>query len=112
MAINTAFYRTVGVCPDQSGPRGTVEAPTYPLAGKPAEVARKPRLGHVPSAGLNARTGGPDGWRYAVANAPAGLLASFDAAVLEPWANCAGIYPEALAADGRDPRSGHGDEGV
>ena len=36
-------------------------------------------------------------WRYAVTNAPAGLLSSLDAAVLERWANCAGLYREALA---------------
>ena len=38
-----------------------------------------------------------EAWRYAVANAPAGLLSSLDASVLERWANCAGMYREALA---------------
>jgi P27 family predicted phage terminase small subunit len=38
-----------------------------------------------------------EAWRYAVVNAPAGLLSSLDAAVLERWANCAGMYREALA---------------
>ena len=37
-----------------------------------------------------------ESWRYAVANAPAGLLSSLDASVLERWANCAGLYREAL----------------
>jgi P27 family predicted phage terminase small subunit len=37
-----------------------------------------------------------EAWRYAVVNAPAGLLSSLDAAVLERWANCAGLYREAL----------------
>ncbi len=38
-----------------------------------------------------------EAWRYAVVNAPAGLLTSLDASVLERWANCAGMYREALA---------------
>ncbi|MBG1252189.1 phage terminase small subunit P27 family [Burkholderia pseudomallei] len=38
-----------------------------------------------------------EAWRYAVENAPLGLLSSLDAAVLERWANCAGLYREALA---------------
>ena len=38
-----------------------------------------------------------EAWRYAVTNAPIGLLSSLDAAVLERWANCAGLYREALA---------------
>jgi P27 family predicted phage terminase small subunit len=38
-----------------------------------------------------------EAWRYAVANAPPGLLSSLDASVLERWANCAGLYREALA---------------
>ena len=37
-----------------------------------------------------------EAWRYAVGNAPAGLLMSLDASVLERWANCAGLYREAL----------------
>lgn len=38
-----------------------------------------------------------EAWNYAVANAPAGLLTSLDASVLERWANCAGLYRQALA---------------
>ncbi len=38
-----------------------------------------------------------EAWTYAVANAPTGLLSSLDAAVLERWANCAGLYREALS---------------
>lgn len=38
-----------------------------------------------------------EAWRYAIENAPPGLLSSLDAAVLERWANCAGLYREALA---------------
>lgn len=38
-----------------------------------------------------------EAWRYAVEHAPPGLLSSLDAAVLERWANCAGLYREALA---------------
>ncbi len=36
-------------------------------------------------------------WTYAVQNAPPGLLSSLDASVLERWANCAGLYREALS---------------
>ena len=38
-----------------------------------------------------------EAWTYAVENAPPGLLSSLDAAVLERWANCAGMYREVLA---------------
>ncbi|HDR9128807.1 TPA: phage terminase small subunit P27 family [Burkholderia vietnamiensis] len=38
-----------------------------------------------------------EAWRYAIENAPPGLLSLLDAAVLERWANCAGLYREALA---------------
>lgn len=38
-----------------------------------------------------------EAWTYAVENAPTGLLSSLDAAVLERWSNCAGLYREALA---------------
>lgn len=38
-----------------------------------------------------------EAWRYAIENAPPGLLSSLDAAVLERWSNCAGLYREALA---------------
>jgi len=37
-----------------------------------------------------------EAWTYAVENAPPGLLSSLDASVLERWANCAGLYREAL----------------
>ena len=37
-----------------------------------------------------------EAWSYAVENAPPGLLSSLDASVLERWANCAGLYREAL----------------
>ncbi len=47
-----------------------------------------------------------EAWRYAVINAPAGLLSSLDAAVLERWANCAGMYREALAKINRSGVSG------
>jgi P27 family predicted phage terminase small subunit len=38
-----------------------------------------------------------EAWRYAIVNAPDGLLSSLDASVLERWANCAGLYREALS---------------
>lgn len=38
-----------------------------------------------------------DAWAYAICHAPAGLLSALDGAVLERWANCAGMYREALA---------------
>lgn len=44
-----------------------------------------------------------EAWIYAVENAPPGLLSSLDASVLERWANCAGLYREAL---GKINRSG------
>lgn len=44
-----------------------------------------------------------EAWTYAVENAPSGLLSSLDASVLERWANCAGLYREAL---GKINRSG------
>ena len=44
-----------------------------------------------------------EAWIYAVQNAPPGLLSSLDASVLERWANCAGLYREAL---GKINRSG------
>ena len=37
-----------------------------------------------------------EAWHYAIAHAPAGLLTALDGAVLERWANCAGMYREAL----------------
>jgi hypothetical protein len=36
-------------------------------------------------------------WDYAVANSPPGLLSALDGAVLERWANCSGLYREALS---------------
>jgi len=47
-----------------------------------------------------------EAWTYAVANAPSGLLSSLDAAVLERWANCAGLYREALSKINRAGVSG------
>ena len=38
-----------------------------------------------------------EAWTYAIENAPPGLFSSLDAAVLERWANCVGMYREALA---------------
>ncbi len=47
-----------------------------------------------------------EAWRYAVQHAPPGLLSALDAAVLERWANCAGMYREALAKINRSGVSG------
>ena len=47
-----------------------------------------------------------EAWTYAVENAPPGLLSSLDAAVLERWANCAGLYREALAKINRSGVAG------
>ena len=47
-----------------------------------------------------------EAWTYAVQNAPPGLLSSLDATVLERWANCAGLYREALAKINRSGVSG------
>lgn len=41
--------------------------------------------------------GAKEAWRYAVENSPPGLLSALDGAVLERWANCSGMYREALA---------------
>lgn len=38
-----------------------------------------------------------EAWDYAVANSPPGLLSALDGAVLERWANCSGMYREALS---------------
>ena len=38
-----------------------------------------------------------EAWRYAVENSPPGLLSALDGSVLERWANCSGMYREALA---------------
>ena len=37
-----------------------------------------------------------EAWHYAIEHAPLGLLTALDGAVLERWANCAGMYREAL----------------
>jgi P27 family predicted phage terminase small subunit len=41
--------------------------------------------------------GAREAWNYAVANSPPGLLSALDGAVLERWANCCGMYRQALA---------------
>ena len=43
---------------------------------------------------------------YAVANSPPDLLSALDGAVLERWANCSGLYREALAKINRAGVSG------
>ena len=45
-------------------------------------------------------------WQYAVENSPPGLLSALDGAVLERWANCSGMYREALAKINRSGVSG------
>ncbi len=47
-----------------------------------------------------------EAWNYAVANSPPGLLSALDGAVLERWANCSGMYREALAKINRSGVSG------
>lgn len=47
-----------------------------------------------------------EAWRYAVTNAPAGLLSALDGAVLERWASCSGMYREALSKINRAGGSG------
>jgi len=47
-----------------------------------------------------------EAWTYAIKNAPPGLFSSLDAAVLERWANCAGLYREALAKINRSGVAG------
>lgn len=47
-----------------------------------------------------------EAWTYAIENAPPGLLSSLDASVLERWANCAGLYREALSKINRAGVSG------
>ena len=41
--------------------------------------------------------GAQQAWRYAITNSPPGLSSALDGAVLERWANCSGLYREALA---------------
>ena len=47
-----------------------------------------------------------EAWDYAVANSPQGLLSALDGAVLERWANCSGLYREALSKINRAGVSG------
>lgn len=47
-----------------------------------------------------------EAWNYAVTNSPPGLLSALDGAVLERWANCSGMYREALAKINRSGVSG------
>ena len=47
-----------------------------------------------------------EAWQYAVMNAPPGLLSALDGAVLERWANCSGLYREALTKINRAGVSG------
>ncbi|WP_297476490.1 phage terminase small subunit P27 family [Ferrovum sp.] len=85
----------------------------YGAGRKPLPVAVKKIKGTLQKCRINLREPRPSGllgdppaymtetaqeaWRYAVSNAPAGLLFPLDAAVLERWANCAGMYREVLA---------------
>ena len=50
--------------------------------------------------------GAKEAWNYAVANSPPGLLSALDGAVLERWANCSGLYREALSKINRSGVSG------
>ncbi|MDA8256453.1 MAG: phage terminase small subunit P27 family [Betaproteobacteria bacterium] len=50
--------------------------------------------------------GAKEAWRYAVEHSPPGLLSALDGAVLERWANCSGLYREALAKINRAGVSG------
>lgn len=47
-----------------------------------------------------------EAWNYAVSNSPPGLLSALDGAVLERWANCSGLYREALSKINRAGVSG------
>ena len=47
-----------------------------------------------------------EAWDYAVANSPPWLLSALDGAVLERWANCPGLYREALSKINRAGVSG------
>lgn len=47
-----------------------------------------------------------EAWNYAVANSPPGLLSALDGAILERWANCSGLYREALSKINRAGVSG------
>ena len=50
--------------------------------------------------------GAKEAWTYAITNSPPGLLSALDGAVLERWANCSGLYREALAKINRVGVSG------
>ncbi len=93
------------------------------MAGrKPLPIAVKKIKGTLQKCRTNAKEPRPQGrlgeppdymseiakeaWTYAVQNAPPGLLSSLDATVLERWANCAGLYREALAKINRSGVSG------
>ena len=47
-----------------------------------------------------------EAWNYAVENSPPGLLSALDGAILERWANCSGLYREALSKINRAGVSG------
>ena len=47
-----------------------------------------------------------EAWNYAVANSPSSLLSALDGAILERWANCSGLYREALSKINRAGVSG------
>ena len=46
-----------------------------------------------------------EAWDYAVANSPPYLLSGLDGAVLERWANCPGMYREAVHSHKSVPSS-------
>jgi len=89
---------------------------------KPLPVAIKKIKGTLQKCRTNAHAPRPEGqlgqppeymsdiakeaWTYAVENAPLGLFSSLDATVLERWANCAGLYREALAKINRSGVAG------
>ncbi|WP_045764711.1 P27 family phage terminase small subunit [Xanthomonas albilineans] len=89
---------------------------------KPLPVAIKKIKGTLQKCRTNPHEPRPDGqlgeppeymsdiakeaWTYAVENAPLGLFSSLDATVLERWANCAGLYCEALAKINRSGVAG------
>lgn len=50
--------------------------------------------------------GAKEAWQYAVTSAPAGLISALDIAVLKRWANCSGMYREALSKIDRAGVSG------
>jgi len=50
--------------------------------------------------------GAKEAWNYALTHSPPGLLSALDGAVLERWANCSGLYREALSKINRAGVSG------